>query len=974
MNAGLPKSLELEGGMESPVRILIAEDRLADFELAQHEIRHALTACEFHQVETSEDFIAAIHTFQPDLIISDYNMPRFDGMSALRIAQQESPLTPVIIWTGSLNEDTAVLCMKAGASNYVLKEQIKRLGPAVVHALEEKQVRLERLAMERALQQNELRFRAMLENSADGIILLAPGGTITYASDSLYRIAGYTPAEAVGQDPSQWIHPDDLPYVLGLLQQIITGGGDIVTAEYRVLHKDGSWRWVETTINNLLNNSSINGILFNFHDVTQRKRAEDAEREQRNLAEALRDTAAALNSTLDFDTVLDQILLNAHRVVPHDASTILMLEDDSARVVRSRGYEAAGSEKILAVRLKLADTPSLLEMAATGKPLLVPDTRTYPGWRETPVTWEQRSAISAPILGKGKLLGFISLDSFTPNVFHPNDTERLLAFANQAAVAIENSLLLRERDRRLNESGALNRISSALRAATSLDEMLPLLLQEIIQLLNCDSGGIWLYDEQTETLQLKFDIGWGPVPITTVKSGELIPGHVLATGKPYVRRDLRTDPSIPDSVRDRIPENTGAAAVPLRAYERVIGVIFITTSDPQQITDEQVRLFTTMAEIAGIAIQRTRLFEETHQQLERLSALRAVDLAISGSLDLNLVLKVVLEQAITHLHVDAASILLLNQDSAVLEYAAGKGFRTHEIERTSLRLHESHAGRAVLNRTLTSVTDLKHGDPVFNRQSLVALENFVSYYALPLVVKGTDRGVLEVFHRKPLTLDDHWVSFLEALAGQAAIAIDSAELFSKLQRSNLELALAYDTTLEGWSRALDLRDHETEGHTRRVTETTLRLARALNVDKAQLVQIRRGALLHDIGKMGIPDSILLKPGALTEDEWEIMRKHPVYAYELLSEIPYLRPALDIPYAHHEKWDGTGYPRGLRGEQIPFAARLFAIVDVWDALLSDRPYRPAWSQERVIAHIESLAGTHFDPTIVPVFLQLLAQDT
>jgi PAS domain S-box-containing protein len=195
---------------------------------------------------------------------------------------------------------------------------------------------------------------------------------------------------------------------------------------------------------------------------------------------------------------------------------------------------------------------------------------------------------------------------------------------------------------------------------------------------------------------------------------------------------------------------------------------------------------------------------------------------------------------------------------------------------------------------------------------------------------------------------------------------------AEVRRLYSELVLAYETTLEGWTAALDLRDEETEGHTRRVTEMTLRVARAMGFDEAELVQIRRGALLHDIGKMGIPDAILLKPGKLSEEEWQIMRRHPVYALELLSPIAYLRPALDIPYCHHEKWDGTGYPRGLQGEEIPLAARLFAVVDVWDALRSDRPYRQGWPEERVLEHIRSLSGTHFDPAAVEVFLRVVRE--
>jgi putative nucleotidyltransferase with HDIG domain len=242
---------------------------------------------------------------------------------------------------------------------------------------------------------------------------------------------------------------------------------------------------------------------------------------------------------------------------------------------------------------------------------------------------------------------------------------------------------------------------------------------------------------------------------------------------------------------------------------------------------------------------------------------------------------------------------------------------------------------------------------------------------MPLIAKGQVKGVLDIFNRSSLSPDDEWFEFLQTLANQAAIAIDSAQLFEDLQRSNVDLSLAYDATIEGWSGALDLRDKETEGHSRRVTETTITLARAMGAfSEAELIHIRRGALLHDIGKMGIPDHILLKPGKLTDEEWQIMRQHPTYAYELLSPISYLNPALDIPYCHHEKWDGSGYPRGLKGDRIPLAARIFAVVDVWDALSSDRAYRPALPAAEVREHIRAGAGTHFDPEVVRAFLEIV----
>jgi putative nucleotidyltransferase with HDIG domain len=207
----------------------------------------------------------------------------------------------------------------------------------------------------------------------------------------------------------------------------------------------------------------------------------------------------------------------------------------------------------------------------------------------------------------------------------------------------------------------------------------------------------------------------------------------------------------------------------------------------------------------------------------------------------------------------------------------------------------------------------------------------------------------------------------------AVLANSFNQMVASLYRSKMDLVQAYDSTLEGWSKALELRDKETEGHTQRVTEMTLRLARAFGINEEDMANVRRGALLHDIGKMGIPDEILLKEGPLSEEEWEIMRKHPQYAYEMLKEINYLHPALEIPYSHHERWDGSGYPQGLKGDEIPLTARIFAVVDVWDALSSDRPYREALAYNEVMRIIRDGSGTHFDPQVVDKFFEVISAD-
>jgi PAS domain S-box-containing protein len=374
--------------------------------------------------------------------------------------------------------------------------------------------------------------------------------------------------------------------------------------------------------------------------------------------------------------------------------------------------------------------------------------------------------------------------------------------------------------------------------------------------------------------------------------------------------------------------------------------------------------------IARDITERSQVQGQLQRQLEYLTTLRTIDSAMTESFDPHFTLNIILEQAIAHLGVDAAEILLVNPHSRRLEYAAVRGFLTNTYLQSLPDQNDGYAGRVFAERITVQIPNLRATPDGTSREMMFFEERFESYYGSPLITKGQVKGVLEVFRRSSLCPDGEWLTFLEALASQAAIAMDTIGLVMELQQTNADLALAYDATLEGWSRALDLRDKETEGHSLRVTEMSVRLALEMGLSEEAIAHLRRGAILHDIGKLGIPDRILLKPGELTEEERAIMRRHPVYSYAWLSPIVYLRAALDIPYCHHEKWDGSGYPRGLQGEAIPLAARIFSVVDVWDALRSERPYRAAWSFEKTREYISAMAGSHFDPKVVAVFLECL----
>jgi len=361
------------------------------------------------------------------------------------------------------------------------------------------------------------------------------------------------------------------------------------------------------------------------------------------------------------------------------------------------------------------------------------------------------------------------------------------------------------------------------------------------------------------------------------------------------------------------------------------------------------------------------------EQLERLTALSEIDRSIASRSDVQVSLNLMLSRAINLLAVDAAAVLLLDPFRNALEYKAEIGIHTDATQNASVPLRTSLAERVALEGRMVEFRSGSNEPENQHLADYLRRENFASYHGAPLVVKGKVIGVLEMFSRLLIERDQDWLDFFGALAGQTAIMVDSAKLFNDLQASNLELSLAYDATIEGLSRTLEVRDQETKGHSHRVAEITLRLAKAMGIPEPDLIHIHRGALLHDIGKLGVADSILFKAGLLDDAEREIMQKHPLIAFEMLAPIAYLRPALDIPYCHHEKWDGTGYPRGLKGEEIPLSARIFAVVDVWDALTSDRPYRKAWLEAEALAYIQEQAGKYFDPQVVEAFLSLMGDE-
>lgn len=405
--------------------------------------------------------------------------------------------------------------------------------------------------------------------------------------------------------------------------------------------------------------------------------------------------------------------------------------------------------------------------------------------------------------------------------------------------------------------------------------------------------------------------------------------------------------------------------LPLHTGESSLGCIWLVNQ--ANATPEQQQTLLNFSALAASAVECTRLQELANMQMNFLGALRTVDQAILAIASLPELLALLLHQGIEQLGLCAGDLILLDPTGNP-ELAAWLGFR-HSPSAPAREVIEK------LCRWLNTEALPAHSLPdalAADYLRLRGLESERFLFTCLAPVYGGERlvGVIELFHRQRFAMNAQQLDFLETLVGQTALALQHHDLIRSLQEKSRQLEDAYEKTIAGWSRTLDLRDNITEGHSQRVTELALELARRLGIPQDELRHIRHGGLLHDIGKTGIPDQVLLKPGPLTLEEQRIMNNHPLYAYEILAPVSFLGPALDIPYCHHELWDGSGYPRGLHGEDIPLYARLFTIVDVYDSLVSTRHYRQALQPGQALEYIAAQSGKKFDPRIVQVFLQMM----
>ena len=735
--------------------------------------------------------------------------------------------------------------------------------------------------------------------------------------------------------------------------------------------KEKAWAEEDVKLLKLVGEALLNAV--------ERGRSDERIRHQIAQAQALSRTASLLNAQLELDGLLDVVCEEAAKALHAPASAVLLLDEPSAtlRLAATYGLPPQFCQRHAPLPRTLYDSLH----SRPGSVRVLADAQARPDLPNAPLyaEFDIRTVAAASLGTDSALVGLLCvLATGRPRTFGEDELILLEGLAGQASLAINRAQLYSANLSQLESLNTLYLSAYQLTKSADLQQQADYVTRTCVEAFGVRAAWIQRVEPDGSLRLLShFPPHWHPNGRLSERwddeaAHQSPGGRAMRAGLPVVVPDL-ANTSLSIAWREEVLASglNTIACFPLTARGQAFGLLTLGSERESFFSLDTVDTLLAFSLQAAASMENSRLFAEAERRLKRVQALHNLDLAITGSLDLRVILNTFLGEVINQLGVDAAAVLLLDRHTQTLRYAAEKGFGTKDAERPSLRLGEGHAGQVALERRLISIPDLTQVEGQSAHSLPSREQGFVAYLGLPLLAKGRVMGVLEVYHRSSLAPDQEWLSFLESLGAQAAIAIDNASLFEELEHSHYKLLRAYDETIAGWSRALDLRDKETEDHALRVTEVTVSLARAMGLTDAELEHLRRGVLLHDIGKMAIPDSILLKPGPLDDSEREVMRRHPVYAYELLSAVAFLRPALDIPYCHHEKWDGTGYPRGLKGEEIPLAARIFAVVDVWDALRSDRPYRPAWPEEKVREYLSEQAGKHFDPKAVETFLEQVA---
>ena len=936
-----------------PIKLLLLEDDLLDAELNIAALEAEGYECEWKRVQTKEEFIAALEIPDYDIIFIDYNLPAFDGMSALYILGERKLDIPALLVSGNLGEELAIDSMKAGAVDYVHKDRLNRLVPSVKRALKESELR----RTERA-QANNLSLFNKLNQAANS------GASI----DALVEILA--------------IETSNYANYFGTTTFLLNEEKEYFEMRYLVLPADMR-RKLEKIVNQSFSPIRIPvDSLRMMRETIENKEIKiiDTEKEVEQFLSEIIQVAIPKTFPVPLDKLFSLIRNTFHLsaivflplVIKKEEIGILVFpykESISSHDIQHMEAIAEQLTEIFARKIAEEEVEKLhrqqklildsvnegiVGINVEGKLIFAnPSAAVMLGQSEEEMRGKESHAIFRPKNKAGRVYSKEECPVFATYTFGENIYEENAEFWHKDLgyypVLFSSTVIIDEGGGRIGAVVTFRDISKQVEATRENSRLAEVVEQSSVTVAITDLEGNLVY-----------------VNPFFEKSSGYSADEVLGENPRILKSGIQDKDTYKDLWETIEKGETWHNTL---INKRKDGSLYYEDANIFPIKTPEGEVINFAAVKRDITAQ-VEAEEQIRLQLSRLDSLHSIDVEILSNSNLKAILNVVLEQVKNGL-ADAADILLYNPSLNSLEHAIQFGFSTDKPICKFLRLGKGLAGKVALDRKIIFIEDLSKEKELLAQIPLLATENFHSYFGFPLLSQGNLKGVLEVFYRDTIISDEEQIKFLGMLAGQAAIAIDNITLFEELQKNNMELRLAYISTLEGWARALELRDFETLNHSRRVTQLTVELAELMGIRAEKLEHIRWGALLHDIGKIGVPDAIFKKTGPLNKEEWGAMKQHPVFAYEMLKDIGHLKPALDIPYCHHERWDGSGYPQGLKGEDIPQSARIFALIDVYDALTNWRPYRKnIWSKKETLAYIREGSGTHFDPQIVEVFIKMI----
>jgi GAF domain-containing protein/HAMP domain-containing protein len=692
----------------------------------------------------------------------------------------------------------------------------------------------------------------------------------------------------------------------------------------------------------------------------------ESEQHRREQAERLYDLGSEIIALSTLEDTARAICAKVTQSAHAHSATITLIEPDGSMGLKI----GADADRVLPAEPPARPHGITMRVFKEGKNLVVsePDAeqRLVPAHL---VEQGIQSQIGMPLRTAGRVIGVFFVRFIGRHMFSDEEIRGLTIFANTAAMALERVRLIEETKRRLEEVGALFELSSVLRGAMTLSEMLPMLLRQAQQMARADAASISIVDGKEIICRAAEGLA-REVINRRVPLGEGLIGGVVADGElrhtPFLPRDPMLVP--PPQSMAVVRGVGGALCIPLRTADEVVGALLLVSFSRSQFNENEIRLLTAAADIAGGSIHRAILFEQLEHRVHELGSLYEFGRAVSTSLRLEDVVRLIVETVPPAVHARAVMVFLWNEIEERLVMQRVGGPEDQSKPDLKYRAGEGLIGWVFVEGRATIVPDVL-ADPRWKREP--ELEQMLTggparnVLAVPIIHGKKGLGVLLAVNREPGGgFSDTDQSLFTALAGQTAIALENAKLFEDVR----DISVAAISSL---ATAIDARDPYTRGHSEDVTRSVVVLARELGWEGADLEMIEFAALLHDVGKIAVPDNILRKPEDLSPEEWDVIYLHPYHSAQIVRPVEPLRKIIPWIYHHHEHWDGSGYPDHLKGEEIPEGARIIAVVDAFNAMTTDRPYHKALPEQDAIGEISRSAGKQFDPRIVKAFLKVMA---